>query len=217
MTLNDLKEQLLDKWKEISGKVMESESVIQLTEKYRNLSPNAQKAVVAGLVIFAGYMVYSVPASFINSSKEYEASFETNRALIRGLFRSARNPTISADKFRGPGFDDMKSRVDGFLANNQVIESQKGAFAPANKPLKSKLLPNAVRQEGMTFEVKKLNLKQAVTLSEQLAGMHPNAKLAGVEIVADAADPHYYNVKYTLSSLSLPIKEDKPKEPKKKR
>lgn len=207
MNLADLKEKFLESLKETSTKLSENETVIRLGESYRNLSPMMQK-VLTGFVIFIfGYLIYSVPASFLDAAAEAEENFALNRSLIRGLYRSARNPTISADQFKGLEFEEMKTSVDGVLTNTQVIDTQKTGYVPVPRPLVSKNAPAAIKQTGMSFEIKKLNVKQIVSLSEQLASMHPNTKLAGLEIRADKADPHYYNVKYTLSSLSLPIKE----------
>lgn len=206
MNLNDLKEQLAERWKEISAKVAESDSAILVMERYRNLSPSMQKIVVGALIVLGGYLVYSIPAAFVDSARVAEENFEYNRGLIRGLFRAARNPPISADRFTGPDADRMRSQVESFMAANRVLETQKGPFAPANRPLIGKNIPAAIKQTGMTFELKKLNLHQVVNLSQQIAAMHPNAKLAGVEIQADSEDPHYFNVKYTVSSLSLPVK-----------
>ena len=148
MTLSDLKDTVLERLRDISNRVSENETVIQLMERYRNLSPVVQKVIIASMVFFAGYMIYSVPASFINSSKEYEEMFASNRALIRGLFRSARNPSISADRFQGPTFDDMKTRAEGFMTEQTVVETQKGAFAPMTRPLQSKALPKTAQQTG---------------------------------------------------------------------
>jgi hypothetical protein len=213
MTLSDVKEQLLERFKEVSAKVSESESAILLSERYRNLSPLVQKSLIGFGVFVAAYMIYSVPSAFVDASKEYEDSFTLNRELIRGLFRSARNPTISPDRFRGQDFGQMKSQVEGVLANIQVIESQKGTFSPANRPLPARQVPSVIQQNGMSFEIKKLNLKQVVALSEQISSMNPNTKLASMEVRADTIDPHYFNVKFTLSSLNLPIKSDGNKPP----
>jgi hypothetical protein len=213
MTLSDVKEQFLERFKEVSAKISESESAILLGERYRNLSPVVQKLLIGFGVFVAAYMIYSVPSAFVDASKEYEDSFTINRELIRGLFRSARNPTISPDRFRGQDFSQMKSQVEGVLANIQVIDSQKGTFSPANRPLPVRQVPSVIQQNGMSFEVKKLNLKQVVALSEQISSMNPNTKLAAMEVRADTIDPHYFNVKFTLSSLNLPIKSDGNKPP----
>lgn len=206
MTLAELKEQLVERLKDYGTKISENESVIQLVERYNNFSPSMQKILAGFFFFLVAYIIYSIPAAFIDSSKEYEENFSHNRQLIRELYRSARNPSIPADRFSGQDFEQMKSTVEGTLASQQVIESQKGSFAPANKPLSGNKVPSAIRQTGMTFEIKKLNLKQVVGISEQISAMHPNTKLASMEIRADDADPHYFNVKYTLSSLSLPVK-----------
>lgn len=217
MTLNDLKDQFLERTKDIATRLSENESVIQLKERYQNMSPLVQKTIIFAGIFFVGYMFYSVPAAYIDSAKAYEETFETNRGLLRGLFRAARNPQIPPDRFAGPDFTQMKSRVEGFMASSNVLETQKGTFAPAANPLPTAVVPRQIKQEGMTFELKKLNLKQVVGISEQISSMHPNTKLAGLEINADAEDPHYFNVKYTLSSLSLPMKAERNAAPNPKR
>ncbi len=206
----DIKEQVVEKLKEYGSRISENETVITLMERFHNLSPLVQKTVIASLIFLAGFLLYSIPAAYITEAQEAEESFATNRRLLRDLYRSARNPSIPPERFSGPKFEDMKMRVEGLLSKTQVLESQKGAFVPTKRPLPASKVPNSILQEGMEFELKKLNLKQVVALSEQLSSLHPNTKLAAVQINADKEDPHYFNVKYTLSSLSVPIKESGP-------
>jgi hypothetical protein len=213
----DIKEKILDSLQQFLARVQESSIYIQLMERYRNFNPLVQKLLVAGLLFFAVFAVYLIPDSFVSSSKTYEESFQVNRRLIRDLFRTARNPVIRTDQFKGLSFDEMRSMIDAQITGTQIIDSQKGAFVPVNKPLPSKLVPGAIRQEGLSFELRKLNLTQIVQLSQKLSSMHPNTKLAGVDIQADKEDPHYYQVKFTMSSLSLPMKEEPATPAKKKR
>ncbi len=208
MTLDDIKEQLKEKWDEYSSKVTESDTFIQISERYNNLSPLVQTLLLASLAFVAVYMVYSVPAGFIESAQEKEARFAESRHLIRGLTRSARNPVISPEQFRGLEFEEMRSKIDAVASRIQVLDTQKGTVVNNPKPLPNTVVPPAIKQNGLTYEFKKLTLRQIVALSEQISSLHSNTKLAGVTIDADAEDPHYFNVKYTLSSLSLPLKND---------
>lgn len=209
MALEDVKEQLKEKWDELVLKVTESDTYIQLGERYNNLSPLLQKTIVFTAVFFVGYIIYSIPAGFIDAAAEKESSFVESRRLIRGLNRSARNPMISPDQFRGMEFEEMRSRIDNVAQSVQVLETQKGSAIAAIKPLPSSVVPSAIKQNGLTYEFKKLTLRQAVAMSEQISSLHTNTKLAGVSIEADNEDPHYFTVKYTLSSLSLPLKADR--------
>lgn len=206
MGIEEIKEQVKEKWDELVVKVSESDLFIQASERYSNLSPVVQKLLMFTLVFFVGYLVYSIPAGFIGAANEKEARFVETRTLIRGLNRSARNPVISPDQFRGMEFEEMRSRVDEVAKRIQVLDSQKGTPIVANKPLPANVVPSAITQNGLTYEFKKLTLRQAVAMSEQISSLHANTKLAGVLIEADREDPHYFTVRYTLSSLSLPSK-----------
>jgi hypothetical protein len=206
MGVEEIKEQLKEKWDEAVVKVSESEVFIQLSERYSNLSPIVQKVIVFSIVFFVGYFIYSVPAGFIASAGEKEASFQESRTLIRGLVRSARNPTVSPETFNGLEFEEMRAKIDDIAKNNQVLDTQKGTAASAIKPLPETVVPRAIKQNGITYEFTKLTLRQAVAMSQQISSLHSNTKLAGVSIVADREDTHYFTVKYTLSSLSLPLK-----------
>ncbi len=216
MNFSDLKEKILESLQQLLARVQENSLYIQLMERYRNFNPAVQKLLIAGGIFFLGFAIYLIPDSFVSSSKTYEESFQVNRRLIRDLFRTARNPVIRTDQFKGLSFDEMRSLIDAQITSTQIIESQKGAYVPVNKPLPSKMVPGAIQQEGLSFELKKLNLTQIVQLSQKLSAMHPNTKLAGVDIQADKEDPHYFQVKFTMSSLSLPMKEE-PTPSKKKR
>jgi hypothetical protein len=207
VSLADIKDQLVERLKDYGTRISESESFILLSERFHNLSPLVQKVITGAALFLVGFLLYTIPAGYITAAQEAEDSFNTNRQLLRGLYRVARNPTIPPERFSGPDFNQMQSKVNDLLNKTQVLDTQKGAFSPAKKPLNNAKVPSAIHQEGMEFEVKKLNLKQVVALSEQVSALHPNTKLASVQIVADPADPHYFNVKYTLSSLSVPIKQ----------
>lgn len=206
MGVEEIKEQLKEKWDELVVKVSENEAFIQVSERYSNLSPLVQKVIMFSIVFFVGYLIYSIPAGFISSAGEKEASFQESRTLIRGLVRSARNPMITPDTFNGLEFEEMRAKIDEIAKGNQVLDNQKGTAANAIKPLPETVVPRAIKQNGITYEFKKLTLRQAVAMSQQISSLHSNTKLAGVSIEADKEDAHYFNVKYTLSSLSLPLK-----------
>ncbi len=216
MNFSDLKEKIVEVFQQFLARIQENSLYIQLMERYRNFNPFVQKVLIASAVFFFAFAIYLIPDSFVSSSKTYEESFQVNRRLIRDLFRTARNPVIRTDQFKGLSFQEMQSLIESQITSSQIIDSQKGAFVPVNKPLPSKLVPGAIQQEGLSFELKKLNLTQIVQLSQKLSAMHPNTKLAGVDIQADKEDPHYFQVKFTMSSLSLPMKEE-PTKSKKKR
>ena len=124
------------------------------------------------------------------------------------LFRSrtARNPQVSPDQFSGLQFEDMRTRINGIASRIQILESQKGSATNAPNPLPMAVVPKAIKQTGLTYEFKKLTIRQMVALGEQMSSLNKNTKLASVIVDADHEDPHYFNVKYTLSSLSLPLK-----------
>ncbi len=205
---NDLKDKFTEAFASLLSKIQENPTYIQLHERYRNLNPATQKIVLGAFVFLVLFALYTVPESFVVSSSSYESSFQTNRRLIRDLFRTARNPVIQMEQFRGLGFDEMKSMVEAQLTSTQIIDSQKGPFTPVTAPLPKNQVPGAIQQTGMSFQVKKMNLTQVVQLSQKLSGLHANTKLAGVNIQADKEDPHYFDVTFTLSSLSLPMKEN---------
>ncbi|MBY0385702.1 hypothetical protein K2X05_11150 [bacterium] len=208
MNFSDIKEKFIESFQQLASRVQESSLYIQLMERYRNFNPLMQKLIVVSLVFLVLFAFYLIPDSFVSSSVTYEESFQVNRRLVRDLFRTARNPMIRSDQFKGPDFDEMKSLIEAQMMGAQIMDSQKGAFLPVNKPLPSKLVPGAIQQTGLSFEVKKLNLTQIVQLSQKLSSLHPNTKLSGVDIQADKEDPHYFQVKFTMSSLSLPIKDE---------
>lgn len=214
--MSDLKDRLIEYFQMFLSRVQESALYIQMMERYRNFNPAMQKLIVGGLIFFALFTVYLIPESFMTVATEHEESFHLNRRLIRDLFRTARNPVIRADEFKGPDFDELKALIETQITGTQIMDSQKGAFTPVNKPLSAKQVPGAIQQTGLAFEVRKLNLTQVVQLSQKLSALHPNTKLAGVDIQADKEDPHYFQVKFTMSSLSLPMKDETPQRQKKR-
>lgn len=212
MDFSEQKEQIIEKFKETSQKISENDTVIQLVEAYKGLSPLVQKCLLAFVALIFVYVLYSIPSGYIASASDYEARFQENRDMIRGLFKTARMGSGGSSSFTGQSYSTMKSSSEGKLRMERVMDTQQSGFLNADKALPRNAVPTAIRQEGMTISLKQLNIEQVAGLSEKLSSLHPNTKLAGLSVRATKADPHYFDVSYTLSSLSLSAQDlDAPK------
>ena len=68
----------------------------------------------------------------------------------------------------------------------------------------SSWIPKSLEQNGVSVAVKKLNLSQIVDIGQKLQRINTTAKMVGIQVVAQAADPHYFDVVYKLVAFNLP-------------
>lgn len=206
MNLDDLKDQLRERLQVIWGKVQEHSAYIQASEKFESLSPNAQKAVMAGVAALFTLILLAIPYSMYSSSAESVAEFEDKRNLIRDLFRVKRESAIldNAPPAITPG--ELQSRAQSQVTSSQIQPEQLRSVSEYDNsgPQASSVIPKNVIQKGVSVSLAKLTLRQMVDLGHQLQSIHPSAKMVGVEVTANRDDPHYFDVIYKIVSFSLP-------------
>lgn len=216
MDFESLKEQLVDRFFEIKGKVEDSELYIRLKERYDNLTPNAQLGVKIGAALLSILFVYSIPASYLSSANEKMSYFNENRQLTRELIRAGRIARTLELPPSAPTSEALIQRLNSLLEEQNVLPEQKGNISPKADVVAASIVPKAIEQQGIKASIKKLNLRQVVKLGE---GLHqiPGGRLFNMTILADQDDPHYFNVDFEVAAFSIPQKPEKPKEDDKKK
>lgn len=207
MNLDDLKDQLREKFQVIWGKVQESSAFIEASEKFESLSPNAQKGVLAGIVTLVVLILLAIPFSMYSSSADSVADFEYKRGLIRELFRVKRESAILDSSPAAIDSGELQSRVQSQLSTAQIQPEQIRSVSEYDNsgPQSSPAIPKNVIQKGVSVSLAKLTLRQLVDLGHQLQTIHPSTKMVGLEVTASREDAHYFDVIYKIVSFSLPV------------
>lgn len=183
----------------------ESDIYQKINEQYESLSPRNQKFVKMGaaasaILLYFGF-VYSM---FLSTAFENVDTFERNQKLIRDLFSISRKINSAAKVPDAIPVDMLKNSVENEIAKMRILPEQNVAVTPATFSMGS-LGPKDLIAEGLTIELKQLNLSQISDLAYSLQTMPASpAKLLGLEIRAYEKDSHYFNAKYSLSMFSLP-------------
>ena len=203
MALAEIKERFREEFQTLLGRVQESSAWNQLTEKYQDLSPNAQKAVLAGVAFLFVFLVLMFPWYFYSSSNDQLAQVDEKKGLIREAFRVAR-----ADRALPPlphmlGSGELRSSAEQAINGMNLQPDQRGLVQDfQNKSAPG--LPKVLEQNGLSISVNKLNLKQVTELGSKLQGIAPTVKTVGFEIRANKSDNHYFDVTYRLVAFALP-------------
>lgn len=210
MNFDDLKEQLREQFSALASKVQESPTWIQLTEVYQNLSPNGQKAALAGLAALFTLILLALPMTFYFSSQESVAAFEDQRQLIRDLYRVSRAAKTLPPAPAQPG--DLTSLIRSRLDIARLAPEQIGSVAPMELTGNIVGIPKALDRTGVRVNLSKLNLRQVVDIGHNLQSAHPSVKMTGLDIRANSEDDHYFDVVYQLVSATV-APEPPPKAP----
>lgn len=208
MNLDDLKDRLREQFQSLMGRVQESSAWIELSEKFQNLSSNAQKAVFAGIALFVCLFFLALPWLYFSGSQSSVAEFEEKRGLIRELFRVSRAASnIQSGADSGVSGDELRSLAESALNNANIPQEQRSALTSYDNrgPQSSSIIPKNVIQDGVEVSLSKLNLNQVVDVGHKLQSMHPNAKMVALEVKATREDPHYFDVIYKIVGFSLPV------------
>lgn len=203
MDFETLKEQLMEQLRTLRNKIQESELFIRLKERYDNLPPQGQQAILWGGIVLALYIAYSFPAGFVSAAHEKIGYFDENRQLIRELIRAGRIARTVQLPPPAPPIDMLRTQVEDRLLIEKVMPEQKLGLNPTNDVADKSLVPKDIEQSGLKTTVKQLNLKQVVRIGESLNSID-STQLINIAMVADSKDPHYFNVDYEIAAFSVP-------------
>jgi len=200
--MNALLEKLRDQARDLWTRIQETSLFMSLRERYEALSARVQKAIILAGSLIAIIFLLSFPYSYISSSQNSLSSFEENRELIRGLLKASSSlkepsplpPEISSD--------DLSSLITRSLEEFHLVPEQVGGVQAIADKL-TNLVPDQVKQTGISLTLKKLNIKQIVEISHRLQTLNPGTKVIGMDIKANATS-HYFDVIYRIASFSIP-------------
>lgn len=202
MNFEEIKENLKESLKKQWDLFQESALYIQVSERYQNLTPVAQKLVLIAIVTFLSFILISTPMSYLSSSNDSVVEFEDRRALIQELLKVSREAQEVPNIPVPPPLDQMRSQVEGKLQNMRVLPEQIKSVELSNEA--SDLIPASALMGSLNISLAKLNLRQIVDIGHQLQIISPSVKLKDLSITANAEDPRYFDVIYKLFSLKVP-------------
>lgn len=203
MNFEDLKDRLLTEGRQALDKIQESSTYNKLMDNYNGLSPSMQKLTVVGSVLAISGLILSVPWSYYSTSQEYEAEFLTKRQIIRDLLKTARESQSVPNISQAPSVDMLKSMIESQISNAQLLPEQRVSVTTVETD--SKLISEKLSSGAVEIQLAKLNLKQTVDIGYQLQSLHSSVKMANLVIQPNKQNPKYFDVKYKLISLAVPL------------
>lgn len=200
MAFEDLRDNLREQARAIASRVQETSTWISLNEKYQGLSPVGQKASLVGGIFLAFLIVMAVPWMFYSDSQASMEEFESKRTVVRDLFRVTRE----AASIPPP----PPAVTSGVLQNSAREALTAARLQPeqitvvTESPITVAGVPKTVDQAGILVSLSKLNLKQVIDVGNELQNLHQMARMSGLEVKANTADPKYYDVIYKIVAFS---------------
>ncbi|MCM2280634.1 MAG: hypothetical protein NDI61_02170 [Bdellovibrionaceae bacterium] len=207
MAFEDLQEKLVEQWQATSSRFLESSTGSQLAERYGNLPPTGQKAVIAGGLALVILIFLSIPWGWYSSSSDKVGLFEDNRRLIKDLFETQRNSGEVTGEARTLSQDSLISSIQGQLPTLRIPPDQIKSVQPYDNKASGRAIPGIpanLGQQGAEVRIGKLNLTQIVDVAHMLIATAPTAKLVGMDIQAASDDPRYFDVVYKIVAFSVP-------------
>lgn len=202
MNLNELKERFQSELKISAEKFQESNLYIQLKEKYDDLNPSMQKIVLWGVSLFFLYLFISIPGDKYSNSQLLVEEFESRRDLIRQMMKVHREASGSFDIPVAPDITSLKSRIERDLQNARLLPDQIVSVEPASA--NSRVVPENLLSGQLDVKLTKLNIRQIADLGFQMQNISPSVKLKDMNITAHAELKDYFDVSYSMITLTVP-------------
>src|SRR5690606_11257578 len=105
---DQIKDTLIARWEQFQ----ETDTYISLREKYDNLPPRGQKAVVFTTFAFSFLIIFSIPFGFFSTSQQSMLEFEDTKETIQDLLEVSQEvkniPSLTASMSNA----DLRVRVD---------------------------------------------------------------------------------------------------------
>lgn len=193
-----LKSQALQTW----DKIKDTEAYNQLSDKYESMSPVGQKVsqiVFFGLLV--GVLIY-VPMSQVQVSATQIEQFETQRSLIRDLFKTFRDSSGHLQMASPPTGSQLVLTIQTSLQNARLLPEQ--IVGVTNAQAEGRLIPQNLLADVVEVKLAKLNLRQIVDIGTQLTNLSPALKIKDLIINANPELAGYFDVDYKIYALKVP-------------
>lgn len=204
MNLEELREKLKDQLEESWQQIQDNPTFNNLSERYHNLTPVAQKSITIGFAVAVVLLILSFPLSYFSSTGDILDEFNEDRTLIRQLLNAGRLAQSAGVVPRGPEKPALVDMITGAVRSAGLVEEQITPVGDFNiQDAKGMLVPK-FRMETAQILLKQLNVHQIADLSHKMQSIHSHVKVAGVEISPSAKNDHYFDVIFKMISYIPP-------------
>lgn len=213
MAFEDLKDQLRDQITSLKVRIQESSAWNELMDRYLDLNPPAQKAVLALTGAVFALVLFSIPYYFFSSSQDSVAYFEEKKQMIRDLYRVSRAVNALPPAPPPMSTEELRSAVQGILSSERpsLLPDQIVSITEFdNSKGQGATLPKSLAQKGVAVNLSRLNVDQIARIGGRLQGLRPTIKMTGLRVQATAQDPHYFDVTYRLVAFGVPSAAEPP-------
>jgi len=200
--LEDFREKVKSESQRIWSQIQESSAYNQLKDRFENLSPNRQKALIGGAAGLVVLLLLSLPLTYLLSSADSIGTYEAQRDLIHDLFKIQQDSQSAMGLNPAPNSDSLRSRIDTQLQQAQLVPEQIVGTSLGDMPMS---IPKERIDSALQVTLKKLNLNQIVDIGYQILSIHPAVKMFGLTMEANASDPRYFDVVYKIITLKVPV------------
>lgn len=195
--LDQLKDSLLAQWE----RLQESSVYIQLKERYDNLPPAGQKAIIYGAVFVLLLMILLPPTEWVQESRQTVLEFEDKKLLKKELLDVAQQIKNSPQPYSKISQQALDSEINSIYTALGFAEEQKKPRS--NVSLSSPLIPKSIKQLGVEGRLEKLNIRQVVDFDHRLQRISPMVKNLQMEIRRNKDDDHYYDISYKIATFEV--------------
>jgi hypothetical protein len=203
--VNQLFDQIKDTFSARFEQFQETDTYIQIKEKYDNLSPIAQKSILFGSIILVVLTIFLVPFGWFSTSQDYVRSFEENKNLIVSLLEVTQEAKKIPPQVQRMTSSEIKSQMQKILSDKGIPKEQISNFSEVKltNPPGSTLIPPGIDQNAVELSLKKLTLRQVIDIGYEFDRISPLTKTLVLEMKANSEDNHYYDTLFKVSSFSV--------------
>ena len=201
ININNLKEELINLYKNTYIYLENSTWFHYIKEKYEHLQPLHKKIThgTAGLLLLIGLLYY--PFSHLYTSWGNMKDFTDKKHLIQELL------SLSAMRRASSGLQQNIPRdLKNFISQRSEtigLPKEQITTITQTKGQNLKELKTPVRTESVRVELNNLNLKELINYGHQLETLNNNLKVVNMDITENKEKENYFNAVYTLSLFSL--------------
>ncbi len=205
MILDDFRDKALETLQSIKGRLEESDSYVQLKERYESFPPLIQKLVAGSLVLLIALVLLQFPLSFYNRGSENIALYEENRDLVLDLYRIKRKSVATPQLPPPLEKTELEGRARSAVTAARVQPDQIKAIAFIDNAgaTASGLIPKNVSQAGVELRLGNLNLTQIVDIGHALTNLSSTTKIIGLEVRPGSAPGNYFDANFKVVSFNI--------------
>lgn len=196
--IEQFKERLLPIWDQIQ----DSEGYQQLKEKYDNLNPTSQKAVLFGGAGILVLIIAFSPLMTLSDSITYVEEFEAKRELTRELLRVSKEASNSPNLSKAPSGPALVSQIQLALQQNGLIPEQIESVSESGSS--SNLIPTSLSEGAARVQLRKLTLRQIVEIGFRLTQVSQSLKMSSMKMTASNDLAGYFDYYFELNAIKIP-------------